>query len=72
MLLLAGDTQEFTGATPRGAWFSWRDHRVDKVLKKAMRQPGRLCVRGSQNVRRFPEKPVTLSCVIEGYKARQK
>ena len=45
MLLLAGDTQEFTGATPRGAWFSWRDHRVDKVLKKAMRQPGRLCPR---------------------------
>ena len=71
MLLLAGDTQEFTGATPRGAWFSWRDHRVDKVLKKAMRQPGRLCPR-FQNVRRFPEKPVTLSGVIEGYKARQK
>ena len=70
MLLLAGDTQEFTGATPRGAWFSWRDHRVDKVLKKAMRQPGRLCVRGSQNVRRFPEK--TRHGVIEGYKARQK
>ncbi len=64
MLLLAGDTQEFTGATPRGAWFSWRDHRVDKVLKKAMRQPGRLCVRGSK-LRRFPVKPVTLSVAMD-------
>ena len=82
MLLLAGDTRRHRLQGPpahargarvgSGAWFSWRDHRVDKVLKKAMRQPGRLCVRGSQIVRRFPEKPVTLRCVIEGYIARQK
>ena len=57
MLLLAGDTQEFTGATPRGAWFSWRDHRVDKVLKKAMRYPRCLCVRGSQICLDFLKNP---------------
>jgi len=48
--------RSFTGATPRGALFSWRDHRVDNVLKKVMRHPSRR-VRGSQICLDFLKNP---------------